>query len=602
MATDLATNTAVAVPPGGGRKLLQGTEGVQLAIGIALVVLTGVIPEMTGNSYWTHVFQLINIFIVAGVAQNLLYADAGQASFGQGAIFGLAGYAVAIAVGMHNQPYLVGVILGLLAALAGSVLFALPALRVQYFYLGFVTMSGAFVLPELALAFSDFTNGLIGISMNFDYMHKPVVFGTFSILTILCSGLAALSLIAHLWIRRSLLGRRMRVAAQSVEAAQALGINTGLMRALGFILAGFAIGLAGVLYPPIVGFVSPSSFHLETSILFFFAVIVGGKGAILGPVLGLWVLYVLPNVLLAQYVNYRLLVYGVVALLVMLAFPDGIVGAYERWSQKRRAKGSRIDLHVGSILGTQSAVGAKPAAGTGEVVVEVKKGLKTFGHVIAVDQVDLTVRKGEIHGLVGANGSGKTSLLNVLSGFSRLDSGSLHVNGQDITHYAPHQIARLGVGRTFQTPRIFSTMSLWENVEIGRDGARSGVPRTIPDDRIEALRRILGDGSPEWVPHGQRRLLEVLRVVLQEADVLLLDEPAAGLSPEERKEFGALLQQLRDQFGKTVILVEHDLDLVWGIADRITVLEAGKMVATGLPDDVARDPNVQHMFVHANHA
>lgn len=594
-----ATNTMSA--PRAKESMLQGTEGVQLAVGIAIVVLTGVIPEWTGSSYWTHIFQLINIFVIAGVAQNLLYADAGQASFGQGAIFGLAGYAVAIAVGMHQQPYIVGVFFGLLAALGGSILFALPALRVQYFYLGFVTMSGAFVLPELALAFNSFTNGLIGISLNFDDMHKPWLLGL-SPLTILCSGFAALSLVGHLWLRRSLLGRRMRVAAQSVEAAQALGINTGLMRAAAFIIAGLAIGMAGVLYPPIVGFVSPSSFHLEMSILFFFAVIVGGKGAVLGPVLGLWILYVLPNVLLAEFVNARLLIYGIVALLVMLAFPDGLVGAYERWSQKRKAKGSRIDLHVGQILGkAEGAPAANPAAAK-DVVVEVKKGRKTFGHVVAVDDVDLTVHKGTIHGLVGANGSGKTSLLNILSGFSRLNGGTLHVEGRDITGYAPHQIARMGLGRTFQTPRIFSTMSLWENVEIGRDGARADAKRTIPDDRIDQLRGILGDGSPEWVPHGQRRLLEVLRVVLQESDILLLDEPAAGLSPEERKEFGALLRQLRDQFGKTVILVEHDLDLVWGVADHITVLDAGKVVATGLPEEVARNPNVQHLFVHAKNA
>jgi branched-chain amino acid transport system permease protein len=600
MASNMATDAAVAAPQQTRSRKLIGTEKVQLWAGIALVVGTGLIPEIAGSSYWTHIFQLINIFVIASVAQNLLYADAGQASFGQGAIFGLAGYAVAISVGMHNQSYAVGVFLGLLAALGGSVLFALPALRVQYFYLGFVTMSGAFVLPELALAFNNFTNGLIGISMNFDYMHKPVVFGVFSPLSLACSGLAALSLVAHLYLRRSLLGRRMRVAALSVEAAQALGINTGLMRAAAFLLAGLATGIAGVLYPPIVGFVSPSSFNLEMSILFFFAVIVGGKGAVLGPVLGLWVLYVLPNVLLAEYVNIRLLAYGVAALAVMLAFPDGIVGAYERWAQRRRAKGERIDLHVGSILGKSDAPAAKLERT--QVAVEVKKGLKTFGHVVAVDRVDLTVLKGEIHGLVGANGSGKTSLLNVLSGFSRLDSGSLHVNSADITHLAPHRIAQLGVGRTFQTPRIFGTMSLWENVEIGRDAARLGAAQTIPPERIELLRRILGDGSPEWVPHGQRRLVEVLRVVLQESEILLLDEPAAGLSPEERREFGALLRTLRDQYGKTVILVEHDLDLVWGVADRITVLEAGKVVASGQPADVARDPAVQHLFVHAKNA
>jgi branched-chain amino acid transport system permease protein len=145
-------------------------------------------------------------------------------------------------------------------------------------------------------------------------------------------------------------------------------------------------------------------------------------------------------------------------------------------------------------------------------------------------------------------------------------------------------------------------MSLWENIQIGRDARFSGSKTPIPEASVEMLRHTLGDGSPDWVPHGQRRLLEVMRVALQESKLLLLDEPAAGLSPEERKQFGALLRQLRDQYGKTFVLVEHDLDLVWGVADRITVMDAGRIVASGTPEEVAKDPAVRHMFIESSHA
>lgn len=579
-----------------------GNDSNQLFLGIALIGVTGLIPDLVDSSYWSHAFQLVNIFIIASICQNLLLVDAGQTSFGNGAIFGVAGYAAAIATSMHGVNYPISIVLGLLAALGASVLFALPALRVQHFYLGFVTLSAAVVLPELAMAFNQFTNGIIGISLNFEELHKRVIFGVISPLSLIIVIITSVVLLIHALIRRSLLGRRMRVAAESAEAAQALGISPGVMRSLAFLIAGFGTGIAGVLYPVIVGFVGPTSFHLDISILFFFAVIVGGRGTLLGPILGVWILYLLPNILLAEFVNYRLIAYGTVALLIMLLLPDGIVGGFLNWRTKKQHGGKRLDLNVAAVLGTQQSATPKVAGGEKDIAVEVKQGRKTFGSVVAVDNADLTVIRGEIHGLVGANGSGKTSLLNVLSGFSRLDAGSLHVNGVDITHLSPHAIARLGIARTFQTPRIFGSMSLWENVQIGRD-ARSGTSKTpIPEAAIEKLRETLGEGSPDWVPHGQRRLLEVLRVALQESDILLLDEPAAGLSPDERKQFGDLLRQLRDQYGKSFVLVEHDLDLVWGVADRITVMDAGRVVASGTPDEMARDPAVRHMFIESSHA
>jgi branched-chain amino acid transport system permease protein len=232
-------------------------------------------------------------------------------------------------------------------------------------------------------------------------------------------------------------------------------------------------------------------------------------------------------------------------------------------------------------------------------LITVQKAAKAFGNVRALDGVDFELRRHEIHGLVGANGSGKTSLLNLLSGFSRLNSGSVVVQGRDVSRLSAAQIARSGIGRTFQTPRIFANMTLWENVRIGLD-ARVGaggseIERTYHDpEKLEAL---LAGHETSATTHGQRRVLEVIRVALQNTPVLLLDEPAAGLSPNERSEFMGLLRSLRDRQGKSIVLVEHDLDLVWGVADRITVLEAGRVIATGCPETVAADPAVQHLFV-----
>ena len=231
----------------------------------------------------------------------------------------------------------------------------------------------------------------------------------------------------------------------------------------------------------------------------------------------------------------------------------------------------------------------------------MRGGTKKFGEVVAVNEVDLTVREGEIHGLIGANGSGKTSLLNVLSGLSRLDSGSFVINGREATRLAADRIANMGIGRTFQTPRIYPQFSLWENLKVGMD-ARTGDTGSDMEALASALKQEFSEDSAELLSHGQRRLVEVMRTVLKEASIILFDEPAAGLSQSERANFSRLVRFLSRQMGKTVILVEHDLDLVWGIADTITVMEQGRIVASGNPEAVAEDPAVQHMFIGGRRA
>jgi branched-chain amino acid transport system permease protein len=229
-------------------------------------------------------------------------------------------------------------------------------------------------------------------------------------------------------------------------------------------------------------------------------------------------------------------------------------------------------------------------------VVKVEAVRKSYGQVIALDNVDLAVTRGTIHGLVGPNGSGKTTLLNVISGLVRVDDGRVLILGHDTTRLPAYRTARLGVGRTFQTPRVFEDLSIWENLQIGAD---FGGDRHRADwlfDALAGVKERWCAQRPDFLPHAQRRLLEVLRVIAMDCDVLLLDEPAAGLSPEERRDFAVLLRHLRDVLGKTIILVEHDLDLVWRVADRIAVLDAGAIVAEGAPDAIVGDPRVRGLF------
>lgn len=585
----------------GVRRTRWAPDNVQLLLGCVLVSVTVLVPDWLGNAYWTHSFRMVNLLIAVAVSQNLLMHDAGQTSFGQGAIFAVAAYTAAIATGMHGQPYALAAVLGVVGALVAGLLYALPALRVQGYYLGFVTMSAATVLPEMLVAFDSYTNGVNGITMDFTAWQQRTWFGV-SPLSVALALLACFALAAHVVIRRTAFGRRMRVAAASPEAAQSLGTSPGWIRCLVFLIVALITGVAGALYPPVVGFVSPAAFNLDLSILFFFAVVVGGRGQILGPVVGVWLLYLLPNILLADLVQYRLLAYGLVALLVMLVFPDGVVGTLLKWRRGRAADGNRLVLHFRSLLTAieSCARATDRETAASRVAISVEGARKCFGSVVAVDGADLCVKRGEIHGLVGANGSGKTSLLNVLSGFTRLDAGSVCLNGVEVAGLSATRVARLGLGRTFQKPRMFETLSLWENVCIGLDAnPEMGAPQSAT---MHALRDTLEGHSVSLVPHGQRRLVEVMRVVLKGADVLLLDEPAAGLSPAEREDLKLLLQRLRDDLGKTVVIVEHDLDLVWSVADRISMLEAGKVIASGSPAELAGNAVVQKLFIGSTHA
>jgi branched-chain amino acid transport system permease protein len=577
------------------------SERAQLALGIATVIASILVPAIIGNQYWSHTFLLVNLYIAVAVSQNMLLADAGQVSFGQGAVFGAAAYTVGIASSLHGATFAVAAAFGLLAALALGSLYALPALRVQGYYLGFVTLSVAMVFPELLVSFNDYTNGINGITRAVPVLNVPLV-GGLTALSLLVIALTSAVLAGHAGLRRTRLGRHMRVAAASPEAAQALGFSPGHVRSVAFVIAAFGTGLAGVLYVPVVGFLSPSAFHVELSIFFFFSVIVGGRGRLLGPILGVWILYLVPNVLLVDLVNYRLIGYGLVALAIMLLFPDGLVGSIETWLRRRRQEPVGAEVGVDWIMavaaGGRSQGTRADAAQDGAPIVAVEAACKAYGQVIALDRVDLRVARGTIHGLVGPNGSGKTTLLNVISGLARVDQGRVRIRGQDTARLPAHRTARLGVGRTFQTPRVFDDLSIWENLQIGADYGddhrrAAWLFQALSESGVSARWRAQ---RPDALPHAQRRLLEVLRVIAMDCDVLLLDEPAAGLSPEERRDFAVLLRYLRDDAGKTIILVEHDLDLVWRVADRITVLESGAIIAEGAPGQIVSDPKVRALF------
>jgi branched-chain amino acid transport system permease protein len=471
-----------------------------------------------------------------------------------------------------------------------GLLFAAPALRVQSFYLGFVTLSAALVFPEMLVAFSDVTNGINGIAQAVPALTTPFL-GDLSLISVLVMGLAVLSLCGHSMFRHTALGRRIRVAARSPEAALTMGWSPGRLRFVAFTLVAFGTGLAGVLYLPAIGFVSPYAFRVELSIFFFFSVIVGGSGRLLGPIIGVWVLYLIPNVILADLAAYRLLAYGIISLVIMLLFPDGIVGTIAKLMNRYRVRAKPGEIDFDAVL--SHSIGYVPVRGKAGDALEIIGIRKSYGRMVALNGVDVKVASGAIHAIVGPNGSGKTTLLNVISGLVHPDEGRVVMSSVELTKAG--NVARLGLGRTFQTPRVFDELSIWDNVRIGAD-AKVGDGRSWLLDALEEYRLEWQAQNPDILAHAQRRLLEILRVLAMDSEIILLDEPAAGLSSNERTKLASLLRFMRDQLGRTVVLIEHDLQLVWSVADHITVLDTGSVVADGAPKEILHDSRVRALF------
>jgi len=580
-----------------GLRFLRRGVRLELGLGTAVVAGTTIVPLAIGSIYWGQVFLLADVYLIGAIFLNILRGEAGQISFGQGAIFGASAYATAMSAGVYGVPIVPAMLIGVGAALVFGVLMALPALRVQGYYLAFVTLAAAVVFPELLRAYNDFTRAITGISVFVPHVGETIFWGMdWVAITILCCTIAALAV--HAVIRSSRFGRQMRVAAASPEAALSLGISPPWLRIAAFAIAAVGTGVAGALYVPLFGFVSLGAFPLSLSILLYFAVVVGGDSTLLGPIAGIYLLYVLPNNVLSSLVEYRLLIYGAIALGVMLFFPDGLVGSIKTFLQRKLRPTVAPLVSIATLVrgrttgrdGNGADAAPAPAAPS---VLHAEGASKSFGAVRALDDMSLDVVAGEIHGLVGPNGSGKTTLLNALSAFIRLDSGRVTVDGA--SKRSARARARQGVGRTFQTPRVFEGLTMWENIDVTHHSP--GADSALDPTALAEVRDLWDAVDAAALPHAQRRLLEIVRVLKTDPRILLLDEPAAGLSAEERLAFADVLRILAHQLGIAVVLVEHDLTLVWQIADRITVMDEGRLLCSGTPEELNENPALEAVLL-----
>jgi branched-chain amino acid transport system ATP-binding protein len=562
---------------------------------LAIMTLTaaGIALVFTSEGYTHFILALVALTAVVGVGLNVLLGLAGQVSLGHVGFYAIGAYTAAILTLKGVSFWFAFPVAGLVAGAIGGVL-ALPALRVTGPYLAMVTIAFAFIVQHATIEWKDLTggqNGLMGLV-------PPEIGGhTFAErdMALLAILLAGLSLCVFHRLAASAWGMAMVAVRESEVAARSVGLNPVSIKTAAFAISAVFAGLAGAIFAPLMMFVAPDSFPFSQSILFLLAVIVGGSGFVFGPVVGAVVTVLLPE-LLSGLAEYRLLFVGVLLLVVLWLAPEGVIGTIARYLRRPNPAGvAAANSGVAQLLAVENA----PSLSVSGIGI-------SFGGIKAATEVSFAAPPGRITSVIGPNGAGKTTVLNMIGGFYRPDTGSIRLADAELAGAPAWRIARAGIARTYQTTQLFGAMSVLDNVIVaarrGRLGNPLGRAATVRDHgHAEALLSFVGyQGAlatpAQDLPHVDRRLVEIARALATHPRVLLLDEPAAGLTRSDKAALSKLIRRIAD-LGLAVILVEHDMTLVMGISDHIVVLDAGAVIASGPPAEVRRDPRVLKAYL-----
>jgi ABC-type branched-subunit amino acid transport system ATPase component/ABC-type branched-subunit amino acid transport system permease subunit len=571
-------------------------RGIIAAV-LALALLGVAIAKADG--YQIFIIAMVGLTAIVGIGLNVLLGLTGQISFGHVAFYAIGAYALGILTTKGGLSFWLALPAAMVVSGIAGLALVVPALRIRGPYLAMVTIAFGFVVEQGAVEWSGLTggwNGLQGIA-------APTVFGyAFSErdIVVLIVVLTILSLWLYARLAASPWGLGMRALRDSEVASQSIGLDPVLIRSAAFVISAVAAGMAGAIFASISSFISPESFPFFQSILFVLVVMAGGAERMLGPVVGAIIVVMVPE-LLSSLAQYRLLFVGLLLLIVLRAAPGGFVGLVARFFEKkpsgRTAAGPR---DVASYLGQSTQR-------SGLLVSNLSI---SFGGVHAVRNVGFEARPGEITSIIGPNGAGKSTVLNLICGFYRADTGVVRLGIQDLMGRSSSAIAQAGLARTYQTTQLFGEMSVIDNIIVALRRGHLGATTLFTPERnaeneavAESLLAFVGYRGPletlaSALPHVDKRLVEVARALAIRPAVLLLDEPAAGLDDTDTEQLGRLLTEVA-RIGIVVILVEHDMQLVMGVSDRVVVLDAGAKIADGTPAEVAADPAVLKAYLGA---
>ncbi len=571
----------------------------------AAAALLFALPLALANDFYLKVVFMIGVYYLVGVGFNVLVGYTGQKSLGHAGLFAVGAYTVALlTTKLGISPWLALIAAGVLAGFAGVVI-ALPSLRVKGPSLAMVTIGFGIVVEKVVSEWQDVFAGQQGI-----YGIVPPSIGNQAFTNREWVWLVAvLALVAHVLARALINGKygRAFVAVQTAEvAAESVGVSVYKFKVLAFVISAVTCGLAGALVAQQNQYINSDFINFGLSVFFLLLVLFGGGGSLYGPLLGAIVLTLL-DAFLARWPHLQHFTYGALLLFALYAMPHGLAGALKSLS-RRLFPQLHVPPPLPSVVG-EWQLNRSEVLHPDQPLLEAKGLYKTYGGVVPTNDVTIALKSGHVHSLIGPNGAGKTTLLNILSGIITPDKGSIVFNGNDITQAKAHTVCEFGIGRTFQNLKLFTDMTVLDNVlvglhthlEVGFWPCLLGLPSSQQQEREareEALRILdflgLKDKANETagsLPYGVQRRLELGRALATHPKLLLLDEPAAGLNPQETAELIGVIAKIRDK-GITVLLIEHHMDLVMAISDHVTVLEYGRKIAEGTPAEVQANPKV----------
>ena len=587
-------------------------------VGRLIALLAGVLlllyPVISDNLYYQNMIILSLVFAIAASGLSIITGLAGYVSLGQGAFIGLGGYTVGVLATKHPSVDvwlwmpLAGVVAGAVALLLGFV-----ALRARGPSFVIITVAFLFLVQVVAINWRSLSGGTEGLSLpiptwDFAYANWPFYYSLVGVL--------GLQLLLSWWIRRTKLGTGLVAIREDETKAATIGINLPVEKMIAFVASSVLVGVAGGVYGYYLTFIDPRGmFNILLSVETMLALLVGGKATLWGPVLGAFIVEPLN-----EYANNdlgggntRLLLFGGLLVLIVLFLPQGVLPAIEsllNWV-RTRGKAGLVGARIGtggslSSLTEKLSLVDREAVSDPPPLLEVTDLRKAFGGLQAVDGASLVVPEGSITGLIGPNGSGKTTLFNLIDNTIHADGGEVRLAGERIDGLSSWGRAHRGLGRTFQITRLFREMTVLENVvaaqrafswgQLGRV-AVSGAEAKAAEELLEYVgMRAFRDQRARALSFGQQKLVELAQVLMLDPKLILLDEPAGGINPVLIDRMSEMIREL-NSYGKTFLIVEHNMPFVLGLCDPVHVLGRGRTMASGTPAEIQSDPAVVDAYL-----
>lgn len=585
-------------------------QRIALLLLVAAIPLTAVLPL---PDFWIAQLNYVGLYALVSMGLVLLSGIGGLTSFGQAAFVGIGAYTTAwLTLNTGMSPWLT-LFVGLGITAASALLVGMVTLRMSGHYLPLATIAWGLALYYLmgnldALGKYDGLLGLKSLSVG------SIDIGQGRLFFVLCWGLLIAGAVALLNLLDSRPGRAIRSLKGGSQMAEAMGINTFRYKVTIFLIAALFACVAGWLLAHFQRTVNPSAFGLKMGIEYLFMTVIGGVGHVWGAIVGAGLVKLLDDylqvalpALIGTSGSYEVIVLGIVMVLLLKYMPEGLWSVVARWfpAPPRKVDWQQVaDLPV------------RPRPQLGELVLQVDKIRKQFGGLIAVNDISFDIPAGKIVGLIGPNGAGKSTTFNLITGVLSKTSGQVKFRGEDISGLPSRAISRKGMARTFQHVKMIPDMTVLENVALGAytRGQRGVVASMLRMNAAEE-RRLMKEAQHQLerigmgkflheqagnLAMGPQRLMEIARALCCDPALLLLDEPAAGLRHKEKQDLIQVLRQLQQE-GMSILLVEHDMDLVMEVCDRLVVMEFGTHLMEGSPTEVQQSPVVRAAYLGNEH-